>query len=475
MLSFTNNLEAIMAAFLRKRQGFALGIVIAATTGCNTCNTILGDELNPAFCRVHLDDLECRQTYPDAAPDGPKLCTGDPDCIAPTGVCDPGAKLCVQCTAGEPGACKGLTPVCATDDVCRGCQSDDECIASQVCDAPSGSCVDEATVWYVSPTGTGNTCTHVQPCGQLTMAIGLVVPTKNTIKVLPGNYTEKVTITNKAVTIHGEGADLTEMSGSEILHVEGSADVSLLGLRIHGGKGIAGDGILCIHAGANNPTLRLQHVAIDTNGGAGLDATNCVLVVAQSTLSSNAGGGISATGTTMTVSQSTVNENAGGGISVSGIGAEFDITNTFVFRNGDVSASTFGGLNLGIALAGSNRLAFNTIVDNEANINSGGIICNAGTFMAPNNIIARNTLAGDATAPTAQTSGACTYPTSKIQNDVSGLAFQQSEAPVFSYKLSAGSSAIDQATTAVPIDVDNEGDHRPQGLQKDIGADEFKQ
>jgi hypothetical protein len=99
---------------------------------------------------------------------------------------------------------------------------------------------------------------------------------------------------------------------------------------------------------------------------------------------------------------------------------------------------------------------------------------NVATFMGPNNIIARNTLAGSATDPAAQTSGACTYPTSRIQSDVNGLAFQQPDTSPFSYKLLAGSSAVDQATTAVPIDVDNEGDHRPQGPEKDIGADEFK-
>jgi hypothetical protein len=123
---------------------------------------------------------------------------------------------------------------------------------------------------------------------------------------------------------------------------------------------------------------------------------------------------------------------------------------------------------------GLNRLAFNTIVDNDAKANSGGVICNLATFVGPNNIIARNTLAGSASDPKAQTSGACMYPTSKIQTDVLGLAFQQPDAPPFSYKLLTRSTAIDQATTAVPIDVDNEGDHRPQGPEKDIGADELK-
>jgi hypothetical protein len=189
------------------------------------------------------------------------------------------------------------------------------------------------------------------------------------------------------------------------------------------------------------------------NEGIGLRTTNCALIV---------------------VSQSTFSSNKGGGILVSDTAAAFDITNTFIFKNGDGSASALGGLSLGVTTAGSNRLAFNTIVDNDAKTNSGGVICNIASFMGPNNIIARNTVAGSASDPKAQMSGACVYPTSKTQADVLGLAFQHPDGPPFSYKLLTGSTAIDQATTAVPIDVDNEGDHRPQGPEKDIGADEFK-
>jgi hypothetical protein len=82
-------------------------------------------------------------------------------------------------------------------------------------------------------------------------AIGLVSVNKTTVKMLPGSYTTVLaTITDTTVSIHGEGADLTDTSGSEILRVEGSADVSLLGLRIHGGQATTGDGILCTNVGA---------------------------------------------------------------------------------------------------------------------------------------------------------------------------------------------------------------------------------
>jgi hypothetical protein len=62
-----------------------------------------------------------------------------------------------------------------------------------------------------------------------------------------------------------------------------------------------------------------------------------------------------------------------------------------------------------------------------------------------------------------------------IQDDVANLAFEHADVPApFSYRLLSGSTAIDHAITSVPVDIDNEGDTRPQGPQKDIGADEYR-
>src|SRR5690606_37356800 len=118
--------------------------------------------------------------------------------------------------------------------------------------------------------------------------------------------------------------------------------------------------------------------------------------------------------------------NQGGGISVTGIGSMISITNNFIYRNGDPNAGTFGGVNLGVATANGSRLEFNTIVDNQSAINSGGMICNIAGFSAPNNIIARNFLAG---VPMTQTMGACTYPSARVQDNVAGLGFEHPDPP----------------------------------------------
>jgi hypothetical protein len=138
---------------------------------------------------------------------------------------------------------------------------------------------------------------------------------------------------------------------------------------------------------------------------------------------------------------------------------------------------TFGGLSLGIGAPGNSRLEFNTIVDNKAAVNSAGVVCNVPAFMAPNNIIARNALAGSTTSPNAQiTIGGCAYPSSKVQSDVAGLMFEHPDPPgTLSYKILLGSTALDQATTPSDIAVDHDGEPRPSGSGKDIGADELQQ
>jgi hypothetical protein len=193
-------------------------------------------------------------------------------------------------------------------------------------------------------------------------------------------------------------------------------------------------------------------VIVAGNVGGGISAAGgATVTVSQSTISGNQAGGISAAGgATVTVSQSTISGNQAGGISVTGVGTTFAITNNYIFRNGDQDMGIFGGVNLGIATAGTSRFEFNTVVDNRAAsgaTRSGGLICDIVGFSAPNNIIARNSVGGSTTAPTAQTLGACTHPTSRVQSDISTLNFLSPDNAPFSYKLMSGSSAIDTAQT----------------------------
>jgi hypothetical protein len=210
------------------------------------------------------------------------------------------------------------------------------------------------------------------------------------------------------------------------------------------------------------------------NQGPGISCQNGSLTISQSTISGNTGGGISASGGTLTVTQSTVSGNTGGGVAVSG-GTTFTITNNFVFRNGNNTSAAFGGIDVGVTSATGSHLEFNTIVDNQATsgpLNAGGVRCSPTSFAAPNNIVARNLVGASTTDTNAQTLGACTYPTSTVASTVTGLAFAQPDATPFDYRLTSASSAIDQAATPSDVAIDVDGDVRPQGAQKDQGADE---
>lgn len=446
---------------LEPRRPLLVILVLCATCapGCK--------ELNPLYCSGTYDGTRCITDAPiasdsdsgsgsvsDSASDsGHSTCTTNGECHV--GVCDiTGSHMCVPCTPIEPASCTGVTPVCSADNLCRACKVDDECTSSNVCDAASGACLAEDTVLYISPAGTGTLCTQTQPCGQLATALGLVAGDKRTIKMLPGSYTERVTMTNLAISIHGQGADLSEASAGEVMRITGASTVDVLGLRIHDGLGGSGDGILCINDADNTPMLILESVVIDSNNGLGVNATKCSVSIIRSAISGNHGGGIGV------------------------VSGAFDIANTFITRNGDSSVSPVGGASLASGIGSVNRFEFNTVADNlvrNGGFLSGGVACDIAGFAAPNNIIAHNFVNTDATQTNSNTNGLCVYPTSTVTASLTDLNFASPSNTPYDYHLLPGSSAIDAATTPSMIHVDGDGNVRPQGAANDQGADEVVQ
>ncbi len=399
--------------------------------------------------------------YCEGAPDNNCLladadlrCSSNSDCSGDKAVCDVGGSgMCVQCTPAEREACGPATPACR-DNTCHACIAHAEC-DSRAC-LPDGSCGDDANVAYVDPAGTDNaSCTKAAPCTLVSKALA----TNRPYVKLTGTTDDAVTVDNgRVVTFLADpGAKLTRTTGTGAIVTvrDDGTSLTIFDLSISDAPNSpSGIGIV-IPTAAGAPTVTLT----------------------RATVTNNPGGGISASGGSLSVSQSTLSGNAGGGIAVTGAGATFAITNNYIFRNGDQDMGTFGGVNLGVATAGTSRFEFNTVVDNRAATGAtrgGGLVCDIIGFAAPNNIIARNSVGGSTSAPTAQTLGACTYPTSRIQNDISLLNFESPDNAPYSYKLMTGSSAIDQAATPSAIDIDHDGDARPQGQEKDIGADEHR-
>ena len=418
---------------------------------------VLGTALAlPASCFFYKDDPNYCAGNPhnNCLNTGPMTCQGDQDCSGNTAVCDvAGTKTCVQCTPTNKNACMGQTPACI-DNSCQPCTAHDQCDSKACLRDQGGTCADSGEVAYVQSGGAVSACTFDTPCGTLAMAVNTG---KAYIKVAAGVVEDMngTTIDGKKVSILADpGAILDRSSTGPILLVRGTnTDVSIYDLRITGAAG-ANESAIQLEPGGGTPSLSLIRVTVDQNEGRG----------------------VSSTGGALTISRSTFSGNQRGGISVSGAEGTFDITNNFIVQNG-TDTSPMGGVNITVVASGSSHFEFNTIADNRAATGatrSGGVLCDITGFTALNNIVTRNRLGTDATAPTAQTLGLCIFLTSKIQNDVAGLNFESPDMMPYSYKLSEGSSAIDQATTPSTVVVDHDGDPRPQGAQKDIGADELR-
>jgi hypothetical protein len=420
---------------------------------------VLGTALAlPASCFFYKDDPNFCPGVPhdNCLSIGPMMCDGPEDCSGNTAVCDvAGTKTCVQCTPTDKNACMGQTPACI-DNSCQPCTAHDQCDSKACLIDQGGTCADSGEVAYVQSGGSGSACTFDLPCGTLTPA---VATGKAYIKMTAGTVKDSATTTiqGRTVTILADPGAILDCNGNgAILQVSGAnTNVSIYDLRITGATG-TNDSAIHLAPAVATTSLSLTRVTVDQNQG----------------------GGILSQGGALTISRSTFSGNQRGGISIVANEATFDITNNFIVQNGDVAAGTFGGVNLNVVTSGSSRFEFNTVADNRVAsgaTRSGGVICDIVGFTASNNIVARNRLGTDATAPNAQTLGVCIYRTSKIQNDVAGLNFASPDMMPFSYKLSEGSSAINQATTPSLVTIDHDGDPRPQGAQKDIGADELRQ
>ncbi|MCW5806432.1 MAG: hypothetical protein KIT31_28975 [Deltaproteobacteria bacterium] len=377
---------------------------------------------------------------------GPTPCTSDAECSGTTPACDVPAMTCVQCTDTNAAACTGATANCSADHTCAGaCAADADCL-SGVC-LGDGVCADPGRVLWVSRDVTGTTCTPDDKCTFAT-ALGLAAAPRDIIHVDPLGYQLAAGITiDKDVHVVGRAATFVAAAGTALRVIDG-ADVTIDGLAIGGAPGM-------------NPDTAVE-------------CTNAKLRVRVATVQHAALVGINASGCTLAVQRSSVHDNGGGGLQLGG-GGVFTLSNNFIFRNGSGSA-TGGGIEVLGSVPDGSSLEFNTIVDNHAGPggnNAGGVVCRTPAFAAPNNLIARNDVNGNAGAANAQTVGACTYPTSIRQAAVTDLAFASPDVAPFDYTIRAGSAAIDMATTPSPIDIDHGGDARPQGAAKDIGADEL--
>jgi hypothetical protein len=285
---------------------------------------------------------------------------------------------------------------------------------------------------------------------------------KPTVKIAAGTVadTKTTTIDGKAVTILADpGAQLGRANAGVILQVQNDgAGVKIFDLEVTGGTGPANAAISIPNGGA--PKLTLTRVTVDGNQGVG----------------------ISAAAGTLTVLQSTIINNAGGGISVTGATSIFDISESFIVRNGGATnqPSLIGGAALTTVTAGS-RFEWNTVAFNESDGSTfrGGVSCNVSLATAAGNLIYHNTEPDGAggvktDATTQRNAVGCQYGnTLAVATDPGNLGFKSPLVMPFDFHLSSTSPATVVNAAGACSGNDFDGQARPIGGACDFGADEY--
>lgn len=375
------------------------------------------------YCGMHENDLaNCPQL--DAPPPPQVMCMTDAECMGT--YCELAANVCVECLENTHCPQNERCDIGGTYS-CRGCILDEHC-GGGVC-LPGGSCGDDATVIYVGDGVDDGDCTFDAPCATVTYALTHLSSTRNFIHVV-GEWTESVLMKNLGMSvtiIAAPGATLTG-TGAFALKVEGSI-VTVVGLTIecNGDR----DGIET--AGAS--TMVLEDV----------DISGC-----------EHEGGIDLHMGVAKISRSNIHDNAVLGIRSDG-GAKLSLVNSWVHHNGTGGISTDADANA----IEQTRIEFNTIVDNGVI----GIDCKNG-FVVPNNIIAANGLLGAANLT------GCTAGNSAQGIELSTFAFTNSA--MGDYHIGPTSAAKDAAMMTLGIEIDYDGELRPQDMGPDLGADEYK-
>jgi len=441
---------------------------------CIACRTDV--DCDSALPRCNRDSLLCEPCEPGA--NGHASCqrrnADEPWCSDAGG--------CAECLSNEH--CTDINlPLCNPQGQCVGCYEHEHC-ASGICNRDTGDCVSASHIVYADSSNG-----KAEPCGSspgaeacLTLAAAVATTSQGTgrtwIKLAPGTYEsdgdDRVIVQDGSLQLVGtDGAEATiDGDGANptlIALQDGHLLVDTLTVR-NGTEGIA-----CVRI--NQPSsIKVIRTVVAYNGTQGIRVEDCSVDIKESKIHDNANVGLFVRDprAALQLTSSEIFDNAGGGIYIESSG--FQIINNYIHGNGAVgdSGTLFGGVHIANGEPTSSAFQFNTVTNNVARPTSAqGVLCTTSPAMtAANNIVYRRSV-GDTIV-----GGNCNWAYSAIEGGAPG-AGNLTDDPLFvspftgNYHLQPNSPCEGAADPGATLTSDFDGDARPFGTGRDIGADEI--
>lgn len=347
----------------------------------------------------------------------------------------------------------GANPDAPADaTVSDGCVADSAC-ASGACREATGECVPETQVLFVAPSGSDTgTCTRATPCATIAHAATLLSSSRDTIALAAGTYAGTFAIATAAV-LSGPSRDpsaavLNAPNRNAIIARFDTAAIAVETLTIGGNTVTDAPQAVSIHNGAH---VSFDRVTVRDNYRTGVFVSDSTLDVMRYEALANDYGILANETSTITVERSYVHDNKFAGLAAAG---SYRIVNTVLAKN-SIGFIPFGGSNTG-------TLDFVTFAAQTSTV-----ISSTHAITASNSIFANNM-----TPPSAPVSITYSLFTSAPPAGTGNVMGDPMFVATGDYHIGPSSAAIDRASPAATIATDIDGDPRPAGAARDIGADE---
>jgi parallel beta helix pectate lyase-like protein len=403
-------------------------------------------------------DLECPGDQKCDTTQSPPICNGGRDANTPN------IDAAVPCGTGD--LCPASAPVCdANTQTCRGCVADAEC-ASDACHEFAGTCMDESQVLYVAANGSGN-CARTAPCS-LDNALNQAGGSRSFVKIADGNYGNRNKIEGGAMRVIVSGAD-SDPAGATL-----GASGGGFALAVRSPAFLEGVSVRCDNDGIqDDDDLTMYRVSVDGCSGIGVHIRGGTLRMVSSRVQGGMSVGVAGEGAaSTTIERSLIARNAGGGIVID-TGA-ITIVNSIIASNG-TTLGTRGGVSFTSASPQTIDFRFNTVASNLGGDNFNTAV---GVSCAKAITLGSSIFSDNGTNENTNISQLCQAHHSLFTREAAVgvgnfVGIPGYLVPNSDFHISLTSPARNAADPAATEGVDFDGEPRPQGSARDIGADEI--